>query len=247
MARPPGWPPATLRAPITAIDLDIDRAGQRRLEAARTAGVIDAGTRLGRDGGDALRHNPQRRFRIRGQPGRLALAPDERAERAVRLRDPVEPAVEERVGDARLSLHPIGERHVGGGGRADVEDEVRLALQHLLEIGRAAAAGQAAELRPGADLGEEEGALFGTIGARPAEQEVGGQRVEHDRCRRAGRKHPLDAARHGHAASRGVGDGLLGAGSEGPGGARHPGQNAAAAEHRYPSIPIMTSEALTTA
>jgi hypothetical protein len=57
-----------------------------------------------------------------------------------------------------------------------------------------------------ADVWQQEPAFLGAIGARPAEQEFGGQRIEQDRGRRACRKHPRDALWDWDRSSGRVGD-----------------------------------------
>lgn len=142
---------------------------------------------------------------------RLAPA-DQRASDVIGRRGGIKAAVEQRVGNAGLLLHAIGERHIGRGQTADVEDEVRLECEHGFEIGSVAAAGDAAHLRPTTDIRKQELALRAGIGLRPAKQQFGRERIEHDRRRRASGKDPFDVRRrcdraagavsHSHGARR---------------------------------------------
>ena len=69
------------------------------------------------------------------------MSPSSRSAAGRRL----EAAVDQDVGDLGLLLHVVGERHVGVAHGAEVEDQVGLGVEHHLEVGRAAAPGQAAE------------------------------------------------------------------------------------------------------
>ena len=93
---------------------------------------------------------------IAGEHLGLLAAADQLAEQAVGCRRGLEAAVEQRIGNAGLLLHPVGERHVGVGHVADVEDEIRLEREHGLDIGGVAAAGDPADLRAVADIGQQE-------------------------------------------------------------------------------------------
>ena len=140
--------------------LDVDRAAEPGLQPARAARVVDARAPLGRDCADALRDRPHHVFGG-AREGLALLGPaDQRAERTIGLRDAVEAAVEQRIGNAGLLLHAVGERDVGRADAADVEDEVGLEREHDLEIGGVAAPGDAADLRPAADVGQQELALL---------------------------------------------------------------------------------------
>src|SRR5262249_38859419 len=79
----------------------------------------------------------------------LLAPPDQCAERAVAQRNSLETAVEQRVGNARLLLHAVGERDVGRVHAADVQDEIGFEREHDFEIGGVAAPGDAAPLRRG--------------------------------------------------------------------------------------------------
>ena len=153
------------------------------------------------------------------------------AELAIGRRDRIEPAIQQRVGNAGLLLHARRERHEGRRGRADVEDQVGLERQHDFEIGGVAAAGDAADLGPGADIRQHVDAFFRPVGARPAEQQIGRQRIEQDRGRRPCGKHASDLLRHRHGAARRVGDG------RGAAGARRK-QRSRAAQHQRPPVKL---------
>ena len=137
-------PPATLRAePLDRFH--VDGAAEAGLEPARPARVIDARPFLRRrqaagDGLDGL-------FRIarRGLAG--IAASGQCADGAVGARDAVEASIEQRIRNAGLLLHAVGERDVGVVDDADVEDQVGLERQHHFEIGGIAAAGDAPDLR----------------------------------------------------------------------------------------------------
>src|SRR5262249_26434721 len=58
-----------------------------------------------------------------------------------------------------------------------------------------AAPGEAPDLRPRTDVGQQKLALVGAVGARPAEQQAGRQGIEQDRGRRSRWKHAGDPLR----------------------------------------------------
>ena len=122
----------------------------------------------------------------------MVAAVDQGAERAVGRGGGLEAAVEQRIRYAGLLLHPVGERHIGRADVANVQNEIGLERQHGLQIGGIAAPGDASNLRPAADLRQQELALRRPIGARPAQQQLRRQRIEHDGGRRPGRKHAGD-------------------------------------------------------
>ena len=185
--------------------LDVDRAAEPGLQPARAARVVDARATLERNCADPLRDRLHHLFGGAREVLALLGPSDQRTERAIAQRDAVEAAVEQRIGNAGLLLHAFGERDIGRARAADVEDEVGLERQHDLEIGGVAAPGDASHLRPAADVGQQELALLRPVGARPAEQQLGRQRVEKDRRRRPRRKHALDPRRHRHRAAGAVG------------------------------------------
>src|SRR5262249_41564605 len=96
-----------------------------------------------------------------------------------------------------------------------------------------------------ADVGQQEFALLGAVRARPAEQKLRRQRIEHDRGRRPGRKHPLDPCRHRHRASGPVGHGRGTRQARRKQRGCESGPSRAAIEQHH--TPTMTSEALMTA
>jgi len=101
-------------------------------------------------------------------------------------------AIEQRIGNTGLLLHAIGERNVGRIDVTHVENEIGLECDYRFQIGGVAASGEAADLRPGADVGQQELPLLGAVGAWPAEQQLGGERIEQNRRRRPGREHAGD-------------------------------------------------------
>ena len=75
------------------------------------------------------------------------MTPEDVAQQPQRRRRRLEAAVDQDVGDLGLLLHVVGERDVGVAHGAEVEDQVGLGLEHHLEVGGAAAAGETAERR----------------------------------------------------------------------------------------------------
>ena len=149
--------------------LDIDRAAEPGFQAARPAGIIDARALAFGNPVDARLDLQQRVFRIGGMG--LGVALRQLAEQAIGRSRRIEAAVEQRIRNPGLLLHPRGERDKSRRGRADVKDEVRLERQHGFEIGGVAAAGETADLGAGADIRQHERAFFRPVGARPAEQQ----------------------------------------------------------------------------
>src|SRR5262245_41850467 len=78
--------------------------------------------------------------------------------------------------------HSRHSRHIGWVHAADVEDEIGFEREHDLEIGGVAAPGDAAHFGPAADVGQEEFAFLRPVGARPADEQLGRERVEKDRA-----------------------------------------------------------------
>ena len=88
----------------------------------------------------------QRVLGIVGELFGVGFAARERAQLAVGVGNGVEAAVEQRIGNAGLRLHALGQRHESGARRADVEDEIGLERDHRFQVGRVAAPGEAADL-----------------------------------------------------------------------------------------------------
>src|SRR5262249_4678064 len=182
-----------------------DRAAEPGLEPARPAGVVDARPPVGRDRAHALCDGFHRVFGVARKALALLAPPDQRAERAIAQRNALETAVEHRVGNARLLLHAVGERDIGRVHAADIEDEIAFDREHDFEFGGVAAPGDAAHFGPAADVGQQELAFLRPVGARPADEQLGRERVEKDRRRRSCRKDALDTRRHRHGAAGAVG------------------------------------------
>ena len=166
----------------------------------------------------------------------MVAAVDQGAERAVGRGGGLEAAVEQRIRNAGLLLDPVGERNISRADVADVQDEIGLERQHGLQIGGVAAPGDASHLGAAADLRQQEFALRRPIGARPAQQQLGRQRIKHDGGGRSGRKHAQNLRRHRHGAAGAIGHGRgpPPAGDEQHG--RDCGQEGAAAERHHASI-----------
>ena len=64
--------------------------------------------------------------RIAGEALGVVAAADQVSERPVGRRRALEAAVEQRIGDAGLLLHAVGERDIGVGHVADIKNEIRL-------------------------------------------------------------------------------------------------------------------------
>src|SRR6516162_9873222 len=243
-----GEPAARAACDVLRDELDrlhIDRAAEPGLEPARPAGVVDARPSVGRDRAHTLRDGFHRVFGVARKALALLAPPDQCAERAVAQRNALETAVEQCVGNARLLLHAVGERDVGRIHAADIEDEIGFEREHDFEIGGIAAPGDAAHFGPVADIGQEEFALLRPVGAWPADEQFGRERVEKDRGRWSRRKDALDTRRHRHGAAGAVGH-ARGARAPCPQQARREtcNQRAAIVGHH---TPIMTSDALMTA
>src|SRR5262249_14692 len=144
-----------------------------------------------------------------------------------------------------LLLHAVGERDVGRVHAADVEDEIGFEREHDFEIGRIAAPGDAPHFGPAADVGQEEFAFLRPVRTRPADEQVGRERIEKDRRRRARGKDGVEGGRHQDGAAGAVahGRGLYAPGCEQNGGESRNKRAAVPGRH----TPIMTSDALMTA
>src|SRR5262249_60038579 len=133
--------------------LHIDGAAEPGLEPARPAGVVDARPLAGWDRADTLSDRFHHVFGVARKALALLAPPDQCAESAVAQRNAFETAVEQRVGNARLLLHAVGERDVGRVHAADVQDEIGFEREHDFEIGGIAPPGDAAYPRPAAAVG----------------------------------------------------------------------------------------------
>src|SRR5262249_1525513 len=102
-----------------------------------------------------------------------------------------------------------------------------------------------AHFRPAADIGQEEFAFLRPVGARPADEQFGRERVEKDRRRRSRRKDAPDARRHRHGAAGAVGH------ARGARRSRRQQGRGETCDQRAAIVgdqtPIMTSDALMTA
>ena len=175
-------------------------------QPARATRVIDARTRGRRDRSRAVGNHLERVIRVTRELFGLASASNQLAELAVGLRDCIEAAVEQRVRNAGLLLHTLGQRDEGAAGRADIEDQIGLERDHAFQIGGVAAARDTPDLGARADLRQHIHALFRPVGARPAKQQLGRERIKQDRGRRAGREHARDFFRYRQRAAGRVGD-----------------------------------------
>src|SRR6516162_10300683 len=244
LASPLGVPPATFCATNSIVSTLIEPPSP--VSSPRgPRGVVDARPSVRRDRAHTLRDGFHRVFGVARKALALLAPPDQCAERAVAQRNALETAVEQCVGNTRLLLHAVGERDVGRVHAADVEDEIGFEREHDFEIGGVAAPGDAAHFGSAADVGQEEFAFLRPVGARPADEQFGRERVEKDRGRWSRRKDALDTRGRRHDAAGAVGHAR---------GARTPrrqqgrsetcDQRAATVGHH---TPIMTSDALMTA
>jgi hypothetical protein len=175
-------------------------------QPARPARIIDPWP-LAR--GNRLHAGQNRLERIFGVARKLLGilgATDQLAERTVGLGNPGEATIQQRIGNAGLLLHAVRQRNEGGAGRSDVENEIGFERKHGFQIGGVAASGDAADFGPRANLRKHVGAFLGPVGARPAEKQIGGERIEKDRCRRSGRENARDLFRHWQRAPGRIGD-----------------------------------------
>src|SRR5262245_36018800 len=172
LASPPRVPPATFCARSSIVSTLIEPPSP--VSSPRGPRVVDARAALWRDGADAPRDGFHRVFGVARERVSLLAWSDQGSARALDARSAVTAAVEQRVGNAGLLLHAVGERDIGRIDAADIENEIGLEREHDLEIGGVPAPGDAAHFRPAADVGEEEFALLRPICARPAEQKLGG-------------------------------------------------------------------------
>ena len=126
--------------------LDVDRPAQAGDEPLRAAGVVHRRALVGRHRGDPRLERVHLRAPVGRELAALRLVAQHLGELLDLLRRRLQAPVEQDVGDARLLLHAVGEGGERAGGRAHVDDEVGLRLQHDLDVGGAAAAGEAPQL-----------------------------------------------------------------------------------------------------
>jgi hypothetical protein len=190
----------------TLDDLGVDRAFQSGLQPVRAARHVDTRAlchrRLGQDRihpGEGLLHVPGQRLAARGYAKYFA---DQTQGRRGRL----EAAVHQEVRDAGLRLHAVREVDVGVAHRAEIDNQVRLDLQHPLEVGVAATAGQSAGAGQVTIGCRDIRRFFRPERARPAAEHLGPQHVDQYRSRRAGREHRIDLFRNLDRAAGAVGN-----------------------------------------
>jgi len=127
-------------------DLAADRTRDRRLETARSPRNVNARSLGRRD----LRHGVLNPAQYRLGIARERLGPlrdaDETADGAQCRGGARETPADQHRRDMRLLLHLVGERHIGGGGVADIENEVGHQPHDVFEIDGVAATGQPTDL-----------------------------------------------------------------------------------------------------
>ena len=94
--------------------LDVDRAAEPGDQPARAARVIDARARRRRDRRDPAGGSLDRVVGIARQLFGVDFASGQLAELAVGLGDRIETAIEQRIRNTGLLLHPFGERDERG-------------------------------------------------------------------------------------------------------------------------------------
>ena len=139
-----------------------------------------------------------------------STAPDQLAESPIGRAGLIEMSVEQRVGNAALLLDAGGERREAPLDIADIEDEIGLERDDGVEIGGIAAAGDPRQLRPRGDFGQQKLARFGSERLQPTHEQIGGERVERHRRRRAGGIDAGDMIRRSDGPAGRVGDGCGG-------------------------------------
>ena len=163
----------------------LQRSARRRRRTVRTTRKVNARTLRVGDWSDALGNASKLRFGV----ARERFAPlgyaDRRADFAKQPRRTGQRAVEQQIGNRGLRLDALGERDVRRGRRADVDDDVRLRLQHALGVRRVAAARQAGEFRQRCNRIRQKRALVVAWRARPADPLFGRKR-EHEHPSPAG-------------------------------------------------------------
>ena len=147
-----------------------------------------------------------------------------------------EAAVDQHVGNAGLALHPVGQRDVGVGHRAEVEHEVGLGRDQALEAHRVAAAGQPAGLRQVARRRRQELLLRRRRQTDPADHRVGRQHIHQHRCGRPGDEHAVDVRRQGDLAVGRIDDRAARALRPRPGAPAELAPSSASAERRVVAI-----------
>ena len=124
-------------------------------------------------------------------PGKLfrpILHTQQLAEQPVDFRRLAERAVEEHIGDLGLLLHIVGERYIGGTDAADIDDQIRLELEDILQIGGAAAPCEPTVFRQFAHALQEESLFSRARRPHPTNHLLRCKRVEQDRCGWSGGK-----------------------------------------------------------
>ena len=187
--------------------LHIDRAGETGLQAVDAAAVVDPGSLRFGYGRDARAETVEGLVRVAGELLGASLHPQQVSQQPVHLRRLVESAVEKHVRDLGLILHVVGERDVGGADAADIDDQVRLELQHILQVGGVPAPREPAVFGQVAHALQQECLLGRARRSHPADHLLRRQGIEQDRRGRSGgqdTRYPLGKL---DAASGRVGDG----------------------------------------
>ena len=177
------------------------------MKSGMVARIIDARPRFARHGGDPRGDGGDGLVGDAGEFFSVVVAAEKLPERAIRSAHAVEVAVDQYVGDAAFLLNAFRQRLIGIVHVADIDNQVGLERFERVDIDLGiAAAGEARNFRPGGNVGKQELARFGGYRLEPSDQEIGRERVNLDRCRRAGRINAHDAVWAGYRAAGGVGD-----------------------------------------
>ena len=164
------------------------------LEPVGPAGQVDAIARR-----DVLESRVDELFgllHIAGdQLGALRHA-EHRADLADRAGGVLEAPVEQEVGHAGLLLDALRKGNESRVHGAEIQDDVRLGLDHHLHVGGIAAPGKAAKLGQIAHRRQQKRLLVGPRRGGPADHLFGRQHIKNHRGRRAGRHDPLDPVRN---------------------------------------------------
>jgi len=115
-------------------------------------------------------------------------------------------AVDERIRNRGLALHAVGERDVSVRDRPEIDDQVGLRRHHDFEVHRAAAAGEAADLRQLTHARRQVRQFLGRRLAVPADQFFRRQHGDQHQGGRARGDHALDPVGHRDRAAGGVDD-----------------------------------------